>query len=120
MKIAIPTQGRTLEGVVNPSFGRAERFIVVDGVTREFEVIENRAASAQGGAGIKAAQIIVDSGARVLITFQCGQNAAEVLKAAGIKIIEAVPGSITNIVDKHMGGQLRELADIHPGFHGGR
>lgn len=114
MKIAIPSEGTTLESIVNQSFGRTHYFIVVDSDTLQFKVIDNQAASAQGGAGIKAAQAVVDSGAEIVITFHCGQNAADVLKAAGIKIMKAVTGSVFEVVQKYKNGELME---IHPGYH---
>lgn len=117
MKIALPTDGKKLESVVNPSFGRTAYFMVVDSDTFEFEVLDNEAASAQGGAGPKAAQRIADSGADVLITFQCGQNAAEVIQAAEIKMLKAVPGSIFENVTKYKNGELFELMEIHAGYH---
>jgi len=74
--------------------------------------------NAQGGAGIKAGQTIVDSGAKVVIAFQCGQNAADVLNAAGIKFLKAVPGTIFEVVEKYNKQELAELTDVHPGYHG--
>ena len=53
---------------------------------KEGTFIENSAANSEGGAGIKAAQNVVDSKAEILITPRCGQNAADVLQAADIKI----------------------------------
>ena len=41
-------------------------------------IVPNPAAQAQGGAGIQAAQFLVDSQADALITVRCGQNAAQV------------------------------------------
>ena len=122
MKIAIPAEGKNLESLVSQSFGRTDLFIVLDDDTLEFDVLENQAAGAQGGAGIKAAQAIVDSGAEMVVTFQCGQNAAEVLKAAGIKILKAVPGNVREMVQKFKDGDLEELTQIHSGHHqhGGR
>ena len=117
MKIAIPAEGKTMESDVSQSFGRTYYFVVADTETLDFEVIDNEAASSQGGAGIKAAQAVVDSGAGVVVTFHCGQNAADVLKAAGIKILKAVPGTISEMVQKYKGGELQELSEIHPGYH---
>lgn len=120
MKIAIPSEGKTLERTVHSSFGRAEFFIIVDSNTLHFDVIDNPATNAQGGAGIKAAQAVADSGADVVVTFRCGKNAADVLEAAGIKILQAVSGSVAEIVVKCEGGELLELTDIHPGYHNHR
>lgn len=63
MKIAIPAEETTMESKVSQSFGRTYYFVVVDSETLEFEVIDNQGVSSQGGAGIKAAQAVVDSGA---------------------------------------------------------
>lgn len=117
MKIAIPSEGTNLQSNVSQSFGRCEYFVVVDTDTNKFEVIDNTAISSEGGAGIKASQSVVDSGAKAVITFHLGQNAADVLNAADIKILKAVPGNIENVVSKFNSNQLEVLTEIHPGYH---
>lgn len=71
----------------------------------------------QGGAGIKAAQVIVDHGAQVLITPRCGENAAEVLKKAGVALYGSVAGSAEENVRAFEAHELTALMDIHAGFH---
>ena len=117
MKIAIPADEKTMESNVCQSFGRTYYFVVANIETLNFEGIDNEAASSEGGAGIKAAQAVVDSGAGVVVTFHCGQNAADVLKAADIKILKAVPGTISEMVQKYKSGELKELSEIHAGYH---
>lgn len=119
MKIAIPSEGKELGSAVCQSFGRTIYFILVDTDTQNFTVLDNEAAAAQGGAGIKAAQTIVDNGAKAVVTFHCGENAANVLKAANIKILKAVPATVREIVEKFKNGELSELTEIHAGYHGG-
>lgn len=119
MKLAIPAESKALESNVCQSFGRTYYYVVVDSETQEYEVIDNQAASSESGAGIKAAQAVVDSGAEVVITFHCGENAADVLKAADIKIMKAVPGTVLEMVQKYKAGELNELTQINPGHHGG-
>lgn len=118
MKIAIPSEGKGLDSPVCQSFGRTLYFIVADTETRNFQVLDNEAAEAQGGAGIKAAQVIADSGAQAVVTFHCGENAADVLKAAKIKLFKAVPGTVAEMIDKYNESKLSELSEIHPGYHG--
>lgn len=117
MKIAFPAEEKTIESIICQSFGRTDYFLIVDSETLEYQVVDNQAVSSEGGAGIKAAQAIVDSGAEVLVTFHCGQNAADVLKAADIKILRAVPGTVSKMVQKYKAGELAELKEIHPGYH---
>lgn len=119
MKIAIPAEGRELTSLVNQSFGRTAYFVIIDSDSMEYEVLDNQAAQAQGGAGIKAAEAIAATGASVVITYRLGQNAADVLKAAGIKILRAVPGTIQEMVEKYNNAELSELTEIHAGHFGG-
>lgn len=119
MKIAIPSEGEELDSAVCQSFGRTDYFILADTETQIFSVLDNEAAAAEGGAGIKAAQAIADSGAKAVVTFHCGKNAADVLKAAEIKILKAVPATVRETVEKFKNGELSELTEIHAGYHGG-
>jgi len=117
MKIAVPTLGNSLDSPVSQAFGRSYFFMIVDPGTMEYKVIENSAVNSQGGAGIRAAQLVADSGAEALVTEQCGQNAANVLKAAGIKLLKAVPGTVRQVIGLFREGKLEELKEIHPGYH---
>ncbi|MFA7075034.1 MAG: NifB/NifX family molybdenum-iron cluster-binding protein [Endomicrobiaceae bacterium] len=117
MKIIIPTENKDTDTLVCASFGRAPFFMIYDTETEDFQFIDNSAANSQSGAGIKAAQIIIDSKAEALIAYQCGQNAADVLKAGGIKIYKAQMGLAKDNLAKYKEGKLSVLTEIHPGFH---
>lgn len=83
-------------------------------------VVENPAAQAQGGAGIQAAQFLVDHGVHVLITVRCGQNAADVFKAAGMKIYQSANKAAADDLAALEEGRLHELTEFHDGYHGVR
>ena len=117
MKIALPVEEKILNTPVCVSFGRTPLFVIFDTENGEFEFIDNSAAASQGGAGIKAAQILVDKGAKAVITFRCGENAAAVLKPAEITLYKAVDGTAFDNIEKFRLGELSHLNDIHPGFH---
>ncbi len=117
MIVAIPVENKSPDSSVCPSFGRAPYFFVHDTDTKKDSFLDNSAAASQGGAGIKAAQAIVDEGVNVLIAPRCGQNAAEVIKAAHIKIYKTQEGSSLDNLTALMEGKLAVLEDIHPGFH---
>ncbi|MEN3006025.1 NifB/NifX family molybdenum-iron cluster-binding protein [Dehalobacterium formicoaceticum] len=117
MKVIVPVESKSLDAPVCPSFGRTPLFVLFDTESGNHEFIDNSAASSQGGAGIKAAQMLVDSGAEALITYRCGENAAEVLNAANIKMFKAQDGSIAVNIAKYKDGKLSLLTEIHPGFH---
>jgi len=117
MKIAMPMNEKKVESGVCMSFGRTPYFLVHDTETKENLFIENTAAKSTGGAGIKAAQIIVDNKAGVLLTPRCGENAAGVLENAGIKMYKTVGDSVVSNIEAYIAGKLSLLEDIHAGFH---
>ena len=118
MKIAIPVDEKTLESNVCVSFGRTPYFLIYDVETKESIFIDNSAAASTGGAGIKAAQIIVDNKADVLLTPRLGENAADVLKSAEIEIYKTTTVSAKDNIDAFIAGKLLLLNEIHSGFHG--
>ncbi len=118
MKIAIPVDEKTLESNVCVSFGRTPYFLIHDTETKESVFIDNSAAASTGGAGIKVAQMIVDNKVNVLLTPRCGENAADVLKSADIKIFRTISASAKDNIDNFIDGKLSLLDEIHAGFHG--
>lgn len=118
MKIAIPMNEQDLESGICPSFGRAPYFLFYRTDTDQSEFIENTAAASQGGAGIKAAQLLADHGATALITPRCGENAEEVLRGADIAVYRSADGTAMQNVEALKAGSLQPLSEYHAGFHG--
>ncbi len=114
MKIAIPLDENKQDVCV--SFGRAPYILFSQDGSQE--ILENPAAQAQGGAGLKAAQFLVDNGADVLITVRCGQNAADVFTAAEIKIFKAQGTSAMENITAFEEKKLEPLTHFHAGFQG--
>jgi len=123
MKIAISATGPTLEAEVNPRFGRCQYFIIVNPETKEFEAVNNSSATAAGGAGISAGQMIVGKGVEAVLTGNCGPNAYQVLSAAGIKVITGVSGKIDDAIEEYKLGTFSatQQANVpdHFGMGGG-
>lgn len=117
MKIALPVDENTMETSVCQSFGRTPYYLIYDTESKESLFIDNSAAASQGGAGIKAAQTIVDNNVDALITPRCGENAAEVINAANIKMYKTLNDSVIDNIDALNNGKLSLLVDIHAGFH---
>lgn len=118
MKIAIPVDEKDMGTNVCVSFGRTPYFLVYDTETKQSTFLDNSAAASTGGAGIKAAQTIVDNKADALLTPRCGENAADVLKAADIKIFKTTSDPAKDNIDAFIAGKLSLLDEIHAGFHG--
>ena len=119
MKIAVSVSGQSLDDQVDPRFGRCQNFLVVDTDTMEFKVVANTAASQGGGAGIAAAQMIVDEGVEAVLTGNCGPNAFEVLEKAGIRVFTSVTGTIKEVVESYKSGKLQASAGANVNAHSG-
>lgn len=117
MKIAIPVDSNSNDTNVCISFGRTPYFMIFNTQTKESEFIDNSAAASQGGAGIKASQMLVDLNVEALITPRCGQNAADVLNGAKIKIYKTINDNLKENIDLFLANKLSPLNKIHAGFH---
>ncbi len=121
MIVAIPSEGDDLAANVEPRFGRCSRFIIVDTETMGFRAVPNTAAAQAGGAGITAAQQVVQEGAKVVIAGEVGPNAFDVLDAAGVKVYAHVTGVIRDAVDMLVAGTLEGAMEATgPALHSGR
>ena len=117
MIIAIPTDEESMKSNVCISFGRTPYFLIYDTDTRDYVFIDNKASSSQGGAGIKAAQLLVDNKIDALITPRCGENAADVIKVANIQMYKTINNSIYDNIEAFSYGKLLMLEETHAGFH---
>jgi len=119
MKIAITSTEPSLDATVDPRFGRCRYFVIVDTESLAFDPISNESAMESGGAGIKAAQTIVHSGAQAVITGNMGPNAFETLTAAGIKVFTGATGPIKQIIQQYKNGVLSSTEQPSVGSHHG-
>jgi predicted Fe-Mo cluster-binding NifX family protein len=88
-KVAVSSEGPHLDAQVDPRFGRAAGFVIVDPQSMAFDYVDNGASQVMAqGAGIQAAEIVAGSGARVLLTGFVGPKAFQALTAAGIAIAQ--------------------------------
>ncbi len=85
-KIAIAATGNSKQDQVDSHFGRCPYFFFVDTENEEYHAVENQAQKAYGGAGISAAQLIVDSKAEAVITKNIGPKAVSVLSQTDVDI----------------------------------
>ena len=108
MKIIFSSAGKDLDSEVDPRFGRAQNFLLVDSDTGEYEAIDNaQNVNMMSGAGIQTAETVVNSGAEVVITGHCGPKAFRTLNAAAIKIVIGAEGKIRDALDKFKKGEYQ-------------
>lgn len=109
MKIAITSEGKTLESKIDTRFGRCAYFIIFDIDTNSFEAVENNNVNLTGGAGIQSGQLVISKGVKAVITGKVGQNAYTTLNAAGIEIYLAASGNIAEVIEKFKSNKLEKM-----------
>lgn len=107
MKLAVTAGGPDLSSPLDARFGRARYLVLVDTPFRTVESVDNKAGvNAAEGAGIQAAQNVIDHKAEAVITGNCGPKAFRALAAAGITVYLAPNGTVSEAVDRFDRGQL--------------
>ena len=119
MRIVVSAQGDTLDGMVSPVFGRCPVYLFVNSETMDFEAVPNPAMSQGGGAGIQAAQLVVNHGAEVVLSGNLGPNAFDVLQAAGVPSYLVGEGTVRQAVEAFLAGQLQPIAGANVAAHAG-
>jgi predicted Fe-Mo cluster-binding NifX family protein len=107
-KIAVTSEGPTLDHQVDPRFGRAAGFVVVDLETMGIQYLDNGHSQAMSrGAGIQAAELIARAGVGCLLTGYLGPKAFEALSAAGIQVGQNLEGlTVRQAVERFKSGQV--------------
>jgi predicted Fe-Mo cluster-binding NifX family protein len=119
MKIAVTSLGESPDSPVDQRFGRARFFVLFDLDTEQWSAHENKQnLEAAQGAGIQAAQRVVELGAQAVITGHCGPNAFATLSAAEVAIYQEASGSVQEAVAAYKTGVLKKSgrADVESGF----
>ena len=119
MKICVTATAGDLNAQVDPRFGRCQYFVIVDSETMAFEAMANEAIAAPGGAGIQAAQTMVNKGVDVVISGNIGPNAFQVLSTAGVKIATGAYGTVQEATEMYKSGKLGETGASTVAAHAG-
>lgn len=113
--IAITSEGPTLEDLIDPRFGRAGGFIVIDPVSMKFEYVPNGEAQVRAqGAGIQAAETVARKGVSAVLTGYVGPKAFQALTAAGIKVAQDLENiTVREAIDRYNKGAVTwaQMAD---------
>ena len=79
---------------------------------------------ASGGAGIQAAQFVVDHKMKIVLTGHVGPNAYNALSDGGVEVYTGIMGTVQNAITQFQNSQLTKVssptAPAHTGTGGGR
>jgi len=119
MKIVVCAQSNTHKAMIDSRFGRTSFWAVWDTYAKQWTFVPNEQnLQAAQGAGIQAAQAILDIGAQVLIACNVGPKAMAVLQANEIQVYQAPTGiSIENTIKAFEAGQLNQIENANVEGH---
>ncbi len=108
MILIISAQQPRLDSPVNDRFGRAPWLIKVDTENDQWEAFENPGVGQSGGAGVAAAQFVIDQKVDAAISGDFGPNAAGAFRAAKIAmyLFGKEAGSVQAVVARFKQGEL--------------
>ncbi len=118
MKIALTISEKNENSKVDPRFGRCPYFLIIDEETGEKKIVDNtQNLNAMQGAGIQAAQNLLNENPDVLITGNIGPKAFSLLSSK-IKIYLGAGGlPIDEAIKKYKSGELQEATSANKPGH---
>jgi len=111
MRVAISSTGKNINSSVDIVFGRCPFFIIAEVEDKKItrvEAIKNTSAEKMGGAGISAAQSVVEKGISAVITGNVGPRALDVLKQFNVKVYNG-SGSVKEALQNFINGKLKKI-----------
>lgn len=118
MKIAISSVGSSMDSMLDVRFGRCKYFQIHDTDSGKVKVIENKGQLSGGGAGIAAAQQLINERIDIIITGSLGPNAFELINKAGIKAYKCEAMPINIVLEKFKNSKLEEIKVAGKAHHG--
>jgi predicted Fe-Mo cluster-binding NifX family protein len=105
---------------MDPRFGRARYFLVVDTESGQHTVHTNETnLNAVQGAGIQTGRCVIRLGVAAVVTGNVGPKAFATLEAGNIPVYTAQSGTIREVVEQFKAGNLRRAASPNVEGHWG-
>ena len=120
MKIAVTSTGESVTATLDPRFGRAKLFLIYeteDGSLSALDNLESR--ESQQGAGVRAAERLVQEDVSAVLTGHCGPKAFQVLRAAGVLVYNCGATTVAGALAELRAGRLRAALDPDVEAHAG-
>lgn len=118
MKIAISVIGKDMDSLLDPRFGRCDYFQIYDTESKKNNAVANKGQTSGGGAGIAAAQQLIDEKVDVVITGSLGPNAFNLINKAEIKAYKCENIPAKSVLEKYERDELTEIEESGPAHHG--
>ena len=100
MKIAITSEGNTLNAKIESRFGRCNYFSFYDTDTKQTEFMLNPGKEASGGAGPAAVQFVAQQGAKKIIGGEFGGKTVPLFQSLGIQMVSESGKTIAEVLEQ--------------------
>lgn len=107
MVLMISAQQPQLDSPTDDRFGRSTWLVKMDTATNQWEAFPNPGAGQSGGAGVAAAQFVINQHVDSVISGDFGPNAYNALQAANIAMyLFGTSNTINNAIEQFKAGKL--------------
>lgn len=108
MLIAITSQKEEQSSQVEKRFGRAPWFITFNTDTKEYQSFQNPGTNQSSGAGVSAAQFIIDKKINIIISGDFGPNASRAFQAAKteMRLFNENTLTVQDAIDQYQNNKL--------------
>ena len=113
MKIAVTVKKASLDTPLESRFGRTPHFAICDSDTPEnIQFIENQAVQEGHGAGVMAAQTLIDLNVAAVVSGKFGPNGEKALQSAGIQqFVFSGEQSIADVLSAYQNNTLKNVSE---------
>ncbi len=98
-----------MDSKVEDRFGRCSYFVLVDERGNHIDTLTNTSLDSPQGAGIAAAQLLINNKVDTILTGRVGPKALKPLQSAGINIFTGVSGTVDHSIALFQQGKLAEI-----------
>jgi len=109
MKLILSAQEPTIDGPIDRRFGRSRWLIGVETESNQWEAFENPGAAQSGGAGVAAAQFVIDQKADAVVSGDFGPHAAGAFRSGAIemRLYNEAVATVKDAVDLMVRNELK-------------
>jgi predicted Fe-Mo cluster-binding NifX family protein len=102
MKICVSAEEPELHSLIAEEFGHSNFFVIYDTTNGNWEAFPNKATEAGVGAGIVAAEQVIDLGAEVVLTGFVGPHGEKKLQSADVRIVMDEDGTVWSSIQRYI------------------
>lgn len=119
MIIAMTSTDSKKDALLDPRLGRCSIFAFYDSENDHWSFLPNPGALQGSGAGVKAAQFLIEQNAGVLLTGELGPKASQILNGTEIKVYSLPEIPLTEALAQYLAGKAKEISKATVRPHAG-